>query len=358
MIKKSKLNELLYFINNISALLLALSTFLILQAYQFVFLSIFIITSFYLPWIKGKVEAKILSIMGISFYLLGSLFFDPLLLISAFLAVIIKLWVELGFAESEDDSPEERSSVDNFEALKYLFASLVSFINPFILIQSFLGLLGNFIAIIRYKGNVPSVNNFEQEVDYQLPFSQEWQVFKGGVTKKHSHSWDDFTQRYAYDFIITSEKDLSYEDEGRELQDYYCYQKPMLSPAEGEVVKVKDGMTEFKNLRRVFLLNFLTTDIRGNHVIIKHAPKEYSLLAHLVPGSIMVEEGDKVAKGEKIARCGNSGYSSEPHLHFQVQDSPNFYFAVSLPIKFSQLKINGEFNKQSYIRGQYQVENN
>ena len=71
--------------------------------------------------------------------------------------------------------------------------------------------------------------------------------------------------------------------------------------------------------------------------MIQHAEKEYSLLAHLKPGSICVRTGQQVNLGEKIGECGNSGNTSEPHLHFQIQSGKSFYSSFGLPVSFSNI---------------------
>jgi murein DD-endopeptidase MepM/ murein hydrolase activator NlpD len=53
----------------------------------------------------------------------------------------------------------------------------------------------------------------------------------------------------------------------------------------------------------------------------------------------MVEPGDHVERGQRIARCGNSGNSTEPHLHFHVQDHPNFFLGAGLPVRFRDVEI-------------------
>lgn len=105
------------------------------------------------------------------------------------------------------------------------------------------------------------------------------------------------------------------------------------------------------------LMDFLTRDIRGNYVVIQHDEREYSLMAHFIPMSIIVKKGDTVKKGQVIGKCGNSRNSSEPHLHFQLQDNPNFYTAIRLHIKFSNLKINKSAIKEEYVRKSEKVEN-
>jgi len=62
----------------------------------------------------------------------------------------------------------------------------------------------------------------------------------------------------------------------------------------------------------------------------------------LIPGSIEVRAGDQVRRGQRIGLCGHSGHSTEPHLHFQVQDRGNFFLAASLPVAFTNIVVNRE----------------
>jgi murein DD-endopeptidase MepM/ murein hydrolase activator NlpD len=88
-------------------------------------------------------------------------------------------------------------------------------------------------------------------------------------------------------------------------------------------------------------------------VLIQHADGEYCLLAHLKRGSVRVKAGQAVKRGEEVGRCGHSGISTEPHLHFQFQNGTSFYFNSGLPVKFSGFsQIDGEeqgFVEQDYI---------
>lgn len=82
------------------------------------------------------------------------------------------------------------------------------------------------------------------------------------------------------------------------------------------------------------LIDPLAWSIDGNYVLILHESGEYSLLAHLKKGSVQVRPGQRVRSGEVVGECGNSGHSTEPHLHFQFLDRPNLYRGISLPISF------------------------
>ena len=63
---------------------------------------------------------------------------------------------------------------------------------------------------------------------------------------------------------------------------------------------------------------------------------EFALLAHLRRGSVRVRKGQRVRAGDALGVCGNSGNSSEPHLHFHLQDrAALFGGARGLPITFA-----------------------
>ncbi len=65
--------------------------------------------------------------------------------------------------------------------------------------------------------------------------------------------------------------------------------------------------------------------ILGNHVVLDLGDEVYAALAHLRRGSVRVRPGDRVAAGQQLAACGNSGNSTEPHLHFQLMDHPSLH---------------------------------
>jgi murein DD-endopeptidase MepM/ murein hydrolase activator NlpD len=91
-------------------------------------------------------------------------------------------------------------------------------------------------------------------------------------------------------------------------------------------------------------------DIRGNYVVIGHAGGEHSLLAHLREGSVTVGAGDHVTSGQRVGWCGHSGNSTEPHLHFHVQDRASFYRGMGLPVAFTSVDIGeGPDEPTSYL---------
>ena len=79
----------------------------------------------------------------------------------------------------------------------------------------------------------------------------------------------------------------------------------------------------------------------GNTVLIKTSNNEYILLAHFKQHSIKVKQGDVVKRGQILGLCGNSGNSSEPHLHFHIQDAEDFTKTLGVKCYFDKLQVNG-----------------
>jgi len=145
-----------------------------------------------------------------------------------------------------------------------------------------------------------------------LPVRGEWtiaQAHDGEYT--HQDKW-----KHAWDFVITNTKGLEYNNAGNMLSDYLCYEKNVVACFEGFVQEVANGIDDNpvgkNNLRNNW----------GNTLIIRHSDYLFSKYSHLKKGSILVQKGDWIRKGQVIAKVGNSGRSPYPHLHFQMQKTP------------------------------------
>ncbi|MFL0363887.1 M23 family metallopeptidase [Pseudobacillus sp. 179-B 2D1 NHS] len=173
---------------------------------------------------------------------------------------------------------------------------------------------------------------------YIMPIKEEWFVFWGGTNQFINYHYVYADQRYAYDLIIMKDGQ-SYSGPVKENESYYAFNKEIIAPAEGKIVKIVDGIKD--NVPG----EFNPEPPEGNCVIIEHKNNEYSMLAHLKQSSILVSEGDFVQQGEVIGVCGNSGNSSEPHLHFQVMNSINYLKGQSIRIRFENglEPIQGDF---------------
>lgn len=103
---------------------------------------------------------------------------------------------------------------------------------------------------------------------------------------------------------------------GSQKEDYYCYNKPVLAPADGYVYQISN-ITKDNEIGDVN-----TNKNWGNTIILNHLNGLFTQISHLKQDSFKVQVGDYVTKGTILASCGNSGRSPEPHLHFQVQLTP------------------------------------
>jgi len=185
-----------------------------------------------------------------------------------------------------------------------------------------------------------------------LPFKGEWTVFWGGDTKELNYHVVDQAQKNAFDLIITDEKGNSYKTIGQTNDDYYVFGKEIIAPAAGEVVLVVEGIKD----NTPGEMNPI--HIPGNTVIIKTANDEYLFFAHFKQHSIKVKQGQQVKQGELLGLCGNSGNSTEPHLHFQIQNVENMNKATGVKSYFDNILVNGELkNDYSPIKGE-KIKNN
>jgi len=222
----------------------------------------------------------------------------------------------------------------------FTVSNLLSVLNPFQLVQIVRQLVGNLRLQERMRKEGHDGSGYETGTTYTLPFPGEWLLLNGGTTPKTSHSWDILGQRFAMDFVKADAKLRRHSGAGTKLADYYCYDGEILAAADGRVVAVEDRIGAAP-LVGWGVCDFLARSFVGNHVLIEHADREYGLYAHLVRGSVTVSPGDPVQRGEVIGRCGHTGHSSEPHLHFHLQDSADLFNGMGLPVRFSQLDVDG-----------------
>lgn len=188
----------------------------------------------------------------------------------------------------------------------------------------------------RYHGALPDIDNFQSPIAFSLPFTGEWTVVNGGVTQSLSHSWNVPTQRYAYDFLILDAGGHSSRGAKITPDAFYCYEQPILAPADGVVSEMLDGAPDSPISRRR-RISCLAPDLRGNYILLHHGGDLYTLLAHLKANSLRVTIGQRVKRSDILAACGNSGNSSEPHLHLQLQQGADFYTAPGLPMPFENI---------------------
>lgn len=177
----------------------------------------------------------------------------------------------------------------------------------------------------------------ETKADLRLPFEGEWTVAWGGRTVAQNYHVFTTDQRFAYDILMTKDGE-THEGDGNRLNQYYCWEKPVFAAADGVIVEARGDLPDQVRGK-------MDEDHPpGNHVVIDHGHDEFSLLAHMRQGSVVVKAGDRVKKGDRLGKCGNSGNTSEPHIHFHLQDRPGFDpgHAQGLPAQFQDYVADGK----------------
>ena len=180
-----------------------------------------------------------------------------------------------------------------------------------------------------------------------LPFEGEWLVYQGGRTPFENVYAGSDEMRFAMDFIYTKDGRAfsGGGGYGSNNTDYYCFGQPILSPADGTVVKAEAGYNDNPPGRGS------GDSPDGNVIVIAHEG-EVSMMNHLKQNSLRVKIGDKVKQGDVVAECGNSGSSPAPHLHYELQKGAG----VLVPAQFNdyiadgKLVANGEPKKGQFVK--------
>ncbi|MER7334145.1 MULTISPECIES: M23 family metallopeptidase [unclassified Micromonospora] len=189
-----------------------------------------------------------------------------------------------------------------------------------------------------------------------LPFRGTWLARNSPARRVPSHGTHLFATTYAMDFVAVRGRRTARTRDWRALlstepvERFFAFGQPILAPAAGRVVSVHDGEADLVARRSPLArVPYALTQasrarggagaLAGNHVIIElEGRRGYVVLAHLRAGSIRVGEGAPVATGQEVATCGNSGNSTQPHLHIQVMDSADPFAARGLPMSFRQYR--------------------
>lgn len=175
---------------------------------------------------------------------------------------------------------------------------------------------------------------YQTQTQLRLPFRTKWFVTWGGRSVLENYHAEAADQRFAYDFLVVRDGRTHSGDSLRN-ESYFCFGQSVLAPGSGIVVRATDRVAD--NVPGE--LN--AEQPLGNHVIIDHGQEEFSFLVHLQRGSVAVQPGQQVQSGEVVGRCGNSGHSSEPHLHYHLQNTAEFQGGEGLPAQFLDYRADG-----------------
>lgn len=146
-------------------------------------------------------------------------------------------------------------------------------------------------------------------------------------------------QRFAIDWERLDENRRLWVGDDSVLTNWEGYGESILAVADGTVVRAIDGLPNQVPGALPQGLDPLQAD--GNAVFLRLRDGRIVMYAHMIPGSVTVHAGDRVARGQILGRVGNSGNSSAPHLHLHVVDRNAIFAANGLPYVFSRFQVTG-----------------
>lgn len=207
------------------------------------------------------------------------------------------------------------------------------------------------VADDRGRGHVVSARvpilDFRQRTSLIFPFRGPAIISQGGVL---SGGHRNRSGGFAIDALGLDANYAPMRKVGSDRpEDYAGWGRPIIAPAGGIVVQARndrpDQPKDGESNPAYFAPEYPDGGDVGNNVVIDHRNGEFSLIAHMRMGSVRVRAGDEIAQGHQIGELGNSGDTSGPHMHYQLQDGPRWEFADGLPMHFT--------NVSSLTRGSY-----
>ncbi len=190
------------------------------------------------------------------------------------------------------------------------------------------------------------------------PVRGRWVALNSPATKVPSHGIRAYGQTYAIDILHPrppgTPTKIGWGLGMREPEEFSTFGEPVCAVADGVVVAAAGRQRDhLSRLTWPSLVYLMTAEgfvrelggarfVLGNHVVIDHGGGVYSAYAHLRRGSLEVAVGDRVEAGQQLGEVGNSGNSSEPHLHVQLMDDASITGAAGLPFRWKGIAISGE----------------
>ena len=148
-------------------------------------------------------------------------------------------------------------------------------------------------------------------------------------------------QRFAIDWVKLGTEGQTYHDDKLDNKNYYAYGVDALAVADGVVTEVKDGIPQNIPGENSRAVPITLETVGGNHVIVDIGGGNFAFYAHLQPGSLRVKLGDKVRRGQVLGLVGNSGNSTEPHLHFHISNGSSPLGSEGLPYALTSFEVEG-----------------
>lgn len=152
------------------------------------------------------------------------------------------------------------------------------------------------------------------------------------------------SQRFAIDWVEINPDGKTYQGDPADNKNYRAYDHEIHSVADGVVTETKDGIPQNVPGATSRAVPITLETVGGNHVIVKIGDGIYAFYAHMQPGSLRVKVGDTVSRGQVLGLVGNSGNSTEPHLHFDICNASSMLGCEGLPYSLTSFEVVGKGN--------------
>ena len=187
-----------------------------------------------------------------------------------------------------------------------------------------------------------------EAVSISPPVRGEWAAFNGPANSSGHRrlvlaleGHVAIGQRFAIDFLQVDSTGKSYRGDPTQNASYFAYGTELLAVADGVIAATKDGIPQNVPGANSRAVPITIETVGGNFVAIDIGKGRYALYAHVQPGSLRVKVGDRVKRGQVVALLGNSGNSTEPHVHFQIADGPTFLSSEGMPYAMESFDVVG-----------------
>jgi hypothetical protein len=151
-----------------------------------------------------------------------------------------------------------------------------------------------------------------------------------------------FAQRYAIDWVRLDAEGRLVHGDLSDVHSYTAYGADVVAVADGVIVETRDDLADQVPPNLPDPKTITAQTLLGNHVIQDIGDGFFAFYAHLQPGSVVVAPGDRVSRGQVLAKLGNTGNSSMPHLHFHIMAGPSAIGSNGIPYVIDQFLLAGQ----------------
>ena len=202
---------------------------------------------------------------------------------------------------------------------------------------------------------VPRLLTQQSSRSVLAPVVGRWQALNSPASAVPSHGVRAYGQAYAID-LVYDDSQAPRPEFGQTMMSnpnkYPAFGQPVYAMIHGTVVRASDWRRDHRTRSNAWGIVYMMMEgalrelggpgfVIGNHVVIRGDDGVFAVVAHLKRGSVAVSIGQRIGAGILVGYCGNSGNSSEPHVHAQLMDRSSFWTGQGIPMGFSNI-ANGD----------------